>query len=191
MENKVEEIEQYARNVFSNNGMDWFVKLHVEYVEKLALRLADIKHADKTILKLAAWLHDIGHKPKNDSDRHHIENSAFAAKLLTERGFDERIVKSVEHCILTHRCGDDHKPETLEAQILASADAMSHMENFSMLLYIAFVLERYDLEKAYSWLSTKIDRDWNSKILLPEGKEIIKDKYEEVLKLLEGMKEEL
>ena len=184
---KVSDIEQFARQRFVENGMDWFVKSHIEYVDKLACVLAKKTNANETIVKLAVWLHDINHKPNDVSSQHHIENSRFARALLTERGFDTATVGAVEHCILTHRCKDEHRPRTIEARVIASADAMSHIENFSVLLFAAFVLKKYTVAEAWAWLSKKIDRDWNEKILIPEGKEMVREKCSEVRAMLDAM----
>jgi HD superfamily phosphodiesterase len=189
IESQINDIEKFAKQTFLDNGMEWFVKNHIIYVERLALKLADMKYADKNIIRLSVWLHDIGHRQHYVSEKHHIDNSEFAVKLLTEKGFDKSIIKSVEHCILTHRCKDGYFPETLEAKILASADAMSHIDNFSMLLFSAFILKKFDKEKAYNWLNNKIERDWNSKILIPEGKDLVKEKYDEVQLILKEMEE--
>ncbi|MDI6722495.1 MAG: HD domain-containing protein [Candidatus Aenigmarchaeota archaeon] len=188
---KIKEVEDFARQRFEKAGMAWFIGSHLEYVERLALRLAEIKGANKDVLRLSAWLHDISHENTSVKEDHHVQNSRFAVKFLRERGFEEGIISAVEHCILTHRCRDEHMPQTLEAKIFASADAMSHIENFSVLLFAAFVLKKYGLETAYNWLSRKIDRDWNRKILIPEGKEMVREKYEEALVMLEKMKMEI
>lgn len=191
MDKKVKEVEEFARGIFSENNMEWFVKLHLEYVDALSMKLARMKNADEDVVKLSVWLHDINHRNDNVSEKHHIENSEFAAKFLAERKFGDKTIKDVIHCILTHRCKDDYRPETLEAKILASADAMSHIENFSLLLFCAFIIRKNNIEEAYEWLSGKIDRDWNRKILVPEGREMIRGKYEEVTEVLKKMKSEM
>ncbi len=187
---EIKEIVEFARKIFVDNEMQWFLKTHIEYVDKLAVQLAEIKNANKDVIRLAVWLHDIGHRNNGVAEDHHIQNSKFAVKLLTEKGFDADTVKAVEHCVLTHRCMDDYKPETLEAKVLASADAMSHIDNFSAMLCAVFVIKKLTVPEAYEWLSKKIDRDWNKKILLPEGKEIVKEKYEEVCAILDKMKKD-
>lgn len=184
----VGEVERFAREKFAKADMNWFVKMHLEYVEKFSLILAEKKNANKDVLRLSVWLHDINHDKVKEN--HHMENAAFAVELLAKQGFDAKIVKAVEHCILTHSCKNDHIPQTLEAKILASADAMSHIDNFSVLLFVAFVIEKYDTKRAHEWLSRKIDRDWN-KILIHEGKEIIKNKYEEAMEALKHMEKQL
>lgn len=189
--NKIKVVENYVVEKFEKNGMKWFVELHLKVVRDFAAKLAEIKNADRGVVELSVWLHDITHAQNNIPNMHNKVNAEFSKTFLKEKGFDEETIEKVCHCILTHRCKDGYFPETLEARIVATADALSHIEKFDLLLELAFYAKKYSTKEAYEWLSKKIARDWNDKILVPEAKEMIKHKYEEVKILLEHMRNNL
>lgn len=188
-----ERIKDYVIGEFEKSGQAWFVESHLKIVEKLALELAKKEHADEEIVKLGVWLHDIYYADsepiidENLDDRHDIIGAERARKILTGHGYDENTISRVEECILAHRCRD-RKPNALEAKILASADIMSHIENFSLLLFLGFVQHKMTIPEVYAWLSRKIERGWNEKIFFPEAKAMINDKYEQVKSILDEMK---
>ncbi len=190
---KAEQIRNYAIGEFEKSGQKWFVELHLKVVEKLALELAKKEHADEEVVKLGVWLHDIYYaesepvSAEKGDDRHDVIGAERARKILTEYACDEKVIRQVEECVLAHRCRDK-KPDTLEGKVLASADAMSHIENFSLLLFLGFVKDKMTVQEVYNWLSRKIDRDWNEKIFFPEARDMVKDKYEQVQSILSGMK---
>lgn len=195
--NRLEEIENYVENEFEKSGQKWFVALHIKIVENLAMKLVKIKGGNEEAIRLAVWLHDIYYSDKtekqlneemiSDYDNHEIVGADIAKKIMAKHNYDDEMIRLVEDIILKHRCRGV-KPETLEAKILASADAMSHIENFSLLLFIGFARHGRTIKEVHDWLNKKIDRDWNDKILFPEAKEMIKEKYENVKILLNEMK---
>ncbi len=193
--NKVEEIKNYVNKKFEKSGQKWFVDLHIKVVENLAIKLAGMKNANKEIVKLAVWLHDIHYADFPPSatetidDRHDVIGTQKARKILKEHGYDEKTIGHVGECIITHRC-KGRNPRSLEAKILATADGMSHIENFLMLLFVGFVKYKMSIKQVYEWLNRKIDRDWNDKILFPEAKNMIKEKYEDIRLILNEMKGE-
>lgn len=92
-------------------------------------------------------------------------------------------LKQVEELILAHSCNSKNLPQSLEAKILASADAMAHYVN-DFYLKIAVTGER-DLEEYKRWLKEKLSRDYNDKIYFGFAKKIIKKKHDawkEILK---------
>ncbi|MFH0949215.1 MAG: HD domain-containing protein [Candidatus Aenigmatarchaeota archaeon] len=190
---KVKQVEDYAINEFKKKDMIWFIDLHLKPMKEIAFELAEKLDADKTVIELAVWLHDITHVIgiKKIPHDHPKVNSDFAEKFLKENGFDENTIKNVCHCILNHGCQDGRIPKTLEGKIIASADAMAHIKNFEMLLFAGFYLNKYDNKEVYNWLKAKISRDWKQKIMLPEAKEMIKERYHEIEILLENMEKHM
>ncbi|HUV72482.1 MAG TPA: hypothetical protein VMW25_05755 [Clostridia bacterium] len=70
---------------------------------------------------------------------------------------------------------------TIEAKIIASADAMAHFDNLSSLFYLAFVQDKMDIEKGTSFVVNKLQRSWEK--LLPEAKELLKE-HSKAIKIL-------
>ncbi len=180
-------VENYATKEFKSRKMEWFIELHLKPMKKFALKLAETLDADKEIVEISVWLHDITHTEKGAPHDHPKVNSEFAEKFLAEKGFDRKTIQSISQCILNHGCHEGRTPKTTEEKIISSADAMAHIANFEALLFVAFYMKNYSPDKTYTWLKDKIERDWNKKILLPQAKEMVKERYEQIRILLGAM----
>ena len=102
---------------------------HVLRVTRLATQIATAEGADRTVVRLAALLHDVPvHVDAAGAvvrQAHHLAAAEFAQQLLTERGLDEARVANVRHCIAAHRFRDQSiQPQTLEARCLYDADKL-------------------------------------------------------------------
>jgi len=65
---------------------------------------------------------------------------------------------------------------TKEALCVASADAMTHIEQVPSLLHLVYYKRNMGVTEGANWVSKKIEWSWNK--LCTEGKKIIKEKYE-------------
>ena len=122
----IEEVKEKAKEFFvSASGChDWS---HVERVYNLALRIAKKEKADINVIKLAAYLHDVGRREEMQSKGKicHVEKGVeLAEKILEKYNLDKEIIENIKHCILAHRFRNDHKPATIEAKILFDADKL-------------------------------------------------------------------
>ena len=130
MANILEEVRKFVREEFEKQ--DSFRKLsyqnHFVVVVKYALELAEKEKADKEIVEISAWLHDIGCIVHKSQENHHISSAKIAEDLLTRLNYPKDKIEKVKHCILSHRGSVNIKRETKEAQILADADALSHFD---------------------------------------------------------------
>lgn len=169
---------------------------HVIPVVKNALLLSEKLNADEDIVEMASYLHDIARRlgKKNNiqeyvkKNRHHIEGEKLAREFLRRKEYSEEFIDKVAHCVLTHRGRAKPDPETIEAEIVACADAMSHFDTFLVLFYW-FVKNRDNNEgKAIVDIEKKIERNWNIKLTLPEAKEIAKEKYDAIRLLIKSVK---
>ena len=152
---------------------------HLNIVSTNALEIADKLGGDKDIVFLAAWLHDIG-KIMYGKENHHITGAEIAERKLRELNFPKDKIREVKHCILSHRGSKNIKRETLEAQIVADADAMAHFEGVEDLVKAEFVLGEVSSEsKVHQLVHEKLIRSWNK--LSPEGKSFAEIKYPIVL----------
>ncbi len=156
---------------------------HFVSVVKYADMLADKLNADKEIVLLGAWLHDVASIIGFYED-HHIKGAEYADKYLKEEfGLSEDKIEKVKHCILAHRGSKSIKRETVEAECVASADAMSHFDGVASLFRLALVVKKMSVEEANEFVRAKLQRSWNK--LIPEAKEIVKEKYDAAMLLLE------
>lgn len=150
----------------------------VKYAKELAKRTG----ADKEIVEIAAWLHDIG-SINGDYENHHIFGVGYAEKLLKKFNYPKEKIEKVKHCILTHRGSKKVPRETIEAECVASADAMSNFDDISAMFNLALVIHKKNIDESREFVKKKLQRYWDK--LIPEAKEIIKPKYEAVILLLE------
>ncbi|PIR62974.1 MAG: metal-dependent phosphohydrolase [Candidatus Pacebacteria bacterium CG10_big_fil_rev_8_21_14_0_10_42_12] len=150
---------------------------HIKTVAKFSRELAKELGADIEIVELSALLHDyasiVDHK---FSSNHHIHGARLARELLEKFNYPEEKILQVEHCILSHRASKEILRETLEAEILASADAMAHFANLDTLFSLAFKVKKLEVGEGREFVMKKLDRSW--KKLLPEAKKIVAPQYE-------------
>lgn len=154
---------------------------HILRVVKFSKILAKKIGADKEIVELSAFLHDIG-GIKGDPQNHHISGAKEAEKILAKLHYPEEKIKKIKHCIYAHRASKNIKRRTIEAKCLASADAISHFEDLPSLFYLVYKRNKFSIEDGVNRLLSKLERDW--KKLIPEAKEMIKDKYKAIQLIL-------
>lgn len=167
----VEEQCKKEKNFF---GMSAYTHHFISAV-KYATRLAEKTGADKEIVEIAAWLHDIG-SILGDYENHHVSGANYAEKLLKQLDYPPGKIERIKHCILAHRTSKNIPRETVEAECVANADVMSHFDNISSLFNLALITMNKDIDDAKKFVKEKLEKDWNK--LTPEAKEIIKPKYE-------------
>lgn len=155
----------------------WFWDEHILVVEKLAKKLLKIHpEASENIVLLSVWFHDLGRAYGHDKD-HDMWGANFAKKYLTEKDFDQKIINGVYHACLAHRV-TEVMPETVEAKILATADAMSHFENgFYMRIWHFWSKRSDDYQQLREKLIKKIQRDYHQKIFFDEARKAVEPLY--------------
>ena len=183
--NIVEEIRLFVENECkkptSKYGYEPFVfhfKPVVEHAEKLAEELS----ADKEIVSIAAWLHDIG-SIVHGREEHHITGAKIAEEKLKELNYPQEKIELVKKCILHHRGSVPSKRETIEEQIIAEADVMSTFDNIPGIFKAAFVFEKNSQGEAKESVRKKLERKWNQ-LHFENSKRIIKPKYDAAMLLL-------
>jgi len=153
---------------------------HILPVVKYAKLLAKKLNADEEIVEVSAWLHDV--KMFDDDENHHTSGPIEAEKILKELNYPNEKIEKVKHCIHSHRKSKDIKKESIEAECVASADVMAHFDSIPYLFYIAFTLRKMGLDEGKEWVKKKLERGWDK--LIPEAKEMVKEKYEDIMKTL-------
>jgi len=172
----VKEECQKETNIYGMSAYRHFVA-----VVKYAKQLANKRKADEEIVEIAAWLHDIG-SIKGNTENHHIVGAEFAGELLKKYNYPKNKIEAVQHCIMSRRGSQNIKRETLEAECLADADAMSHFDSIDALFRIALVDKKLNQEESRDFVFNKLTRSWNK--LSPYSQKLFKSKYEAVKELL-------
>lgn len=153
---------------------------HLESVSANAVELAEKLNADKEVVFLAAWLHDIGtiiNKRKTD---HHITGAEIVEEKLKEFDYPEDKIKQVKHCVFSHRASRNIKRETAEAQIIADADSMAHFGDIEGLEKAEIVLGKVSGVEVDKRIKEKLIRSWGR--LSSEGRRFVEIKYPGVLR---------
>ena len=175
----ISKIKHLILELCKNQGWPW--KSHIESVVKHSKELAKKLGADEEVCEISAWLHDIK-KLKGEKENHHIHGSEEAEKILKELNFNEDKIKQIKHCILTHSSDKTYPPKSKEAKILASADALSHFDDFLTFTYHVYKIRNMSLSGGRNKLINKYNTAWNK--LMPEAKEMVREKYKAIKLIL-------
>ena len=168
-------------------NMQYDYSLHFVPIRDYAVKLAEITGADKEVVELAAWLHDLGRVRAGTAESHHVTGAQEARNIMKNLGYPEKTIKHVEDCILEHTCEPGlPQPKTLESRIVSSADAMAHYDTIPWLLSVSLRKHGGDMKQSVAWVLEKVNRGWEKKILIPEGKKIVEEKYKAAKLLLES-----
>ena len=173
MRDKIEAWKEHVREVSGRPEFvhhEWFVRWHLEIVERIALELCNkYPQADRDLVEVMVWLHDYG-KILDFDNQYAVTLSSGKAKL-TEMGFTqglvERAVKGIE--ILDRKDFEELANSAIEIQIVSSADGCSHLVGpfFNLWWY-------ENPGKPWQELMAnnraKHEKDWYRKITLPEAR---------------------
>ena len=183
MKNKIERIVEQACAADTNIFGYGIWTHHILKVVQNAKRLSLLFDAHPEIVELAALLHDYASiKDKALYAHHHIHSPIEAEKLLKRFGYPEEKREAVKQAIATHRASVKVEHRSAEAECLANADAMSHIEEVPSLLYLAYVHHGMEINEGRMWVKAKLQRSWQK--LRRDVQDIIRDKYEAALKVL-------
>lgn len=176
----VKEANDSPKNKFTRDVWPF----HIKPVIKYSLILGKKLKADLEILELAALLHDYaGMKDSKMYKDHHIKGAELAEEILGRLKFPEEKIGTIKDVIISHRGSVKMKRKTIEAKILASADAMAHYCYIPDMFYLAYGIHNYDIVDGAEWLRGKLDRSWSK--IMPEGRKIIKEKRKLFLKIID------
>ena len=167
----VKEANDSPRNKYGSTV--W--KYHLGVVARYSMALAEKMHADVEVVALAAYLHDYAALlDVKNAPLHHIEGAKKAGQILRRLGLPAEKIRLVKECIYSHRGSVRMKKKTLEAKIVASADAMAHFCYIPDMFYLAYGVHKLKPEEGAAWLKAKLQRSWD-KIVLPEARAMIRN----------------
>ena len=153
--------EHFIKRMAEGNPIhNWFPH-HVRQVEKWALKILDYyPNADRVVVLLSVWLHDIGQENKENINTHEIFSEIETRRFLKLLKVGKKKVDKVAHCVTTHRCKAGALPESDEAKILAAADSASHITD---IVYIHMLNDGNSKESVLN----KLERDIRDTQSLP------------------------
>lgn len=175
--------ELYFRCKQPTNKFGMGCYYHIEAVVKNSEFLADCYGADKEIVMIAAWLHDIASVTDyNLYENHHIYGAEIAYDILKKWSYDESKIDIVQNCIKNHRGSVYKDKNSIEEMCVADADAISHFDNVPSLLYLAYVEKHMNMKEGIQFVKRKLERSFTK--LSTESKKYYNDKYHHVMELL-------
>jgi hypothetical protein len=160
----------------------WMWRNHVQWVANKAGELAEKYHADAEKAYCAALIHDLADS-QHPREYEHFANSSEekGREVLLKAGLSETETNEIiEVIVRPHSCRPGNLPTTLEGKVLATADAMWHLQTsfFPMLCYKRRPAKTHSYEEWQEWFGEKIERDFNVKIFFEAEQAEVKDDYE-------------
>lgn len=154
---------------------EWYVKYHLEIVEKISNELL-LKYpsANKDLVLALVWFHDYG-KIKNPANQYQ-ETQNNGEKVLLDLGFNSEFVDLILKSIKILDSKQNLSSASIEIQIVSSADGASHLVGPFFKLWWKENSEK-SIEELINENLRKSKVDWGKKIVLPEVKEKFLQKY--------------
>ncbi len=142
---------------------------HILEVVRFARELAFEVGANEEIVSIASYYHDIA-RLFGDDENHHLSGAVRVNELLTILNYEK--TKEVRHCIESHRGSKSPRPSTLEARVVASADALATIARKDLLWYAAKNKHNLTVNEARKKVKEKLSKA--KKRLMPEAKVLLK-----------------
>lgn len=185
MRDKIEAFKNHVKEVSARPEFvhhKWFVKWHLEIVERLALELCDhYRQANRELVEVMAWLHDYG--KILDFDHEYEMTLSEGPKIFAKLGFPDDFARKAVSYIetLDKKLELDLREAPIEVQIVSTADGCSHMVGPFMKIFWHEDTDKTFVGKTYEELMElnlgKIEKDWNRKIVLPEARKAFEQRY--------------
>jgi len=184
MENEIIEkvrnfVEEECRKPTSKYGYEPYVR-HFLPVVKIAKELGKQRGGDLEIIEISALLHDIGSIVVG-RENHHVTSGEIAERKLRELGYPEERIMWVRSCIFTHRGSKGMKPESIEGEILAEADAIDAFGRIEGLFWAAYQ-ENLTQKEAIISVRNKLLNKYDQ--LSEDGRKMIQSKYDALMLIL-------
>lgn len=158
------------------------VKYHIDPVVENACKMAKELNADIEIVEISAYLHDIT-KITGERKNHHMTGAEYAEKFLSKYNLEHEKIEQIKNCIKKHRGSSEFTRDTLEEKIVATADAVAHIEHPLTLFYAWYGRRKCQIDEGADGIINKLQRSWN-KIEIDSVKEKLNPKYQVLMKIL-------
>jgi uncharacterized protein len=183
-----EAVREYVSNECksSRNALGpGFLSEHLSVVADYGLRLAGTLAADREIVELGAWLHDIAAVQDIAAlPRHPCLGVDIARTLLQQNGYPSERIERVSRCILSHSVPVQIGGGAPEDVCLSNADAMSLIARPAYWLYFVFKVRQLGYEEGKAWLLRRVESNWAA--LIEPARKIIGQEYCRTKELLES-----
>lgn len=173
----VDELYMHAPSA-ADPWIDFGYPKHVKVVVEHAAKLATHYKANSDFCIAGALLHDIADAVMPRAEQgHEARCSQLAAELLTAAGCNIDDQQTIINDIIGPHSCRERVPELLEAKILATADAMAHLDTD---FYLHFAWRHFgapEYEDYKAWVRQRIEKDYHRKIFFDDAREQMTSKY--------------
>jgi uncharacterized protein len=168
----------------SNRFGTAFWEQHIMVMRQYALQLAEYYQAEREIVDLAAYLHDLAALQDYEAvSQHHLLGTLKAQALLEPLGCPVEKILRVLQCIRTHSSPVLPGSGSPEEVCISHADAMAQIARPVYWLWYTFQVRALDYEQGRQWYLNRIKRHW---VALGEpAKEMVQTQYFLAKSLLE------
>ena len=162
-----------AREYCYKDQKDKLLWTHTLQVRTYAMKLARIEAADKLVVELAAFLHDIGKYKGNKT--HHETSAEIAKEFLEDKDISEEQKKLVVKCIAKHRTQHAHEDNEIEVKIIQCADALGVLFDDVWQELCRKKLTKEELENRYERKFMKINLESAKAMAKPQIEKLKKE----------------
>jgi len=153
-----------------------FYAEHLRLVAEHATALAGVLEADREIVELAAWLHDLSAVLDFATLPTHAAASAeLAADLLARRGFPQDRIDRIATAIRRHGAPLGAGEGTPEEVCVSNADAMAQIAAPAFWLFFAFGVRKLGFTEGRRWYAERVSQGWQA--LVPEARALIESEH--------------
>jgi putative nucleotidyltransferase with HDIG domain len=170
------------QNLLDNVCDDDRVKYHINPVVEIACKMAKEMNADIQVVEIAAYFHDIT-KMTGERKNHHLTGAKYAEDFLSNYNIEKSKVEQIKSCIKKHRGSSEFTRDTIEEKIIATADAVAHIEHPLTLFYAWYGRRQCQIDEGADGIIHKLERSWN-KIEFPEVKNELQGEYNILMRIL-------
>lgn len=175
---RIDVLKSHIKRLASNQEFrhnKWYVKYHLEVVEKNALELCDVyPEADRGIVLAMVWMHDYG-KIIDFENQYSFtveKGKEFMDSLDFESSFSGLVIKNIE--VMDKK--ENLDLANIETRIVSSADGLSHYVTPFMTMYW-WENPQKSIEDLISDSRNKIEKD-KKKIVITEALSVFKTRTE-------------
>ena len=192
-DNLISIVRKFAVENSEKNDIHGFA--HVERVYNTCVKIGKKLNANLNVLKIAAFLHDIGRIDEEEDTlkRNHAEISAEKAKkFLASNNFNlaQEDCDNIIHAIRTHSFSNNISPQTLEAKILSDSDKLDAIGAIGIFRTIGFTLQNNGgIDQVIEHLESKILK-LKEQMFLEYSKSLGEDRQKTVLNFYNKLKKE-
>lgn len=162
---------------------EWFVPYHLRVVDDIAMRLCDsYPDVDRDLVRVLVWTHDYSKPLTHGKGEEKERLIPMVRTALGGLGFEDAYIARVASLLALIESKDerDLAGMPIEVRIVSSADGASHF--MSPFFYSYFHTGGGNsLAEVMDAVRKKAQRDWDRKIVLPEARDLVRERYEHLM----------